>query len=373
MTANRISQSRRVARVTDPIMSAPVSIPSATGSRLTQHERHWPQHLGETISAFAGKRLLVIGDMIADEYIIGAATRMSREAPVPVISQRERFTVPGGAMNPAVNARTLGAEVHVVGTIGADESGRRLRQRLNELGIHHDLLIEEANRPTSTKLRVMANNSQGAMQHMARIDTIDTSPPQAATLRTLLAGMERLLPHMDAVVFSDYDNGLMVLPLIEETLLLAKRHGCVTVADAHSGMQRYRGVTAITPNQSEAEAESGILIRDHGSLQRAGARLLADVHAEAVLITRGGEGMSLFQQDAVTFDISAYPAEVRDTVGAGDTVTATFALGLTTGAPMADAATIANVAAAMVVRRLGCATTTPDDLLRAVAELESAW
>ncbi len=371
MTAQRTSPSRRVPRVNIPTSSAHMVAISPAMRPL--HERHWPQRLGETISAFAGKRILVIGDMIADDYIIGAATRMSREAPVPVISQRERFIVPGGAMNPAVNARTLGAEVYVVGVIGADETGRRLRQRLSELGIHHDLLIEETSRPTSTKMRVMANNSQGAMQHVARIDTIDTTPPDAVTQQRMLAGIADLIPAMDGVIFSDYDNGLMVLPLIEGTLLLAKRHGCISVADAHSGMARYRGVTAITPNQAEAEAEAGISIRDHSSLERAGARLLEDVNAQGVLITRGGEGMSLFGREGITFDIPAYPAEVRDTIGAGDTVTATFALGLATGAAMADAATIANVAAALVVRRLGCATTTPDELLRAVAELETAW
>ncbi|MBA3823566.1 MAG: hypothetical protein H0X24_06615, partial [Ktedonobacterales bacterium] len=290
MTAQRTSPSRRLPRVNVPTSSAHMMAISPAMRPL--HERHWPQRLGETISAFAGKRILVIGDMIADDYIIGAATRMSREAPVPVISQRERFTVPGGAMNPAVNARTLGAEVHVMGIIGADETGRRLRQRLSELGIHHDLLIEEPNRPTSTKMRVMANNSQGAMQHVARIDTIDTTPPEAATLQRMVDGLATLVPNMDGIVFSDYDNGLMVLPIIEETLLIAKRHGCISVADAHSGMTRYRGVTAITPNQGEAEAESGISIRDHGSLQRAGARLLENVNAQGVLITRGSEGMS---------------------------------------------------------------------------------
>ncbi len=373
MTANHTSQSQRMPRAAlrmERTLTAPTPLPHAAPEK---HQRHWPHRLGEIIAAFAGKRVLVIGDMIADEYIIGNATRMSREAPIPIIAQRERFTVPGGAMNPAVNARALGAEVHVLGLIGDDEPGRRLRQRLSELGIHQDLLMSEAQRPTSTKMRVLAGNSQGTMQHIARVDTIDTTPPDADTIQRALNGIEELVPDMDAVIFSDYDNGFMVLPIIEHALRTTNRYECVSVADAHSRLNRYQRVTAVTPNQSEAEEESGIAIRDHSSLQRAGRQLLADTQARGVLITRGGDGMSLFQPNSLSFDIPVYPSEVRDTIGAGDTVTATFALGLATGASMPDAATIANVAAGLVVRRLGCATTTPDELMHAIAGLETTW
>ncbi len=373
MTAHRTSQSQRTARPAGRIeraLAAPTPLPLSPPDK---HERHWPHRLGEIITAFAGKRILVIGDMIADDYIIGAATRMSREAPIPVITQRERFTVPGGAMNPAVNARALGAEVHVLGLIGDDETGRRLRQRLSELGIHHDLLFTEAQRPTCTKMRVLAGNSQGTVQHIARVDTIDNTPPESATIQRALRGIEQTVAEMDAVIFSDYDNGFMILPIIEYALHHTTRHGCMSVADAHGRLSRYHGVTAVTPNQSEAEAEAGIPIRDHGSLQRAGQHLLANTSARGALITRGGDGMSLFLHDGTSFDIPVYPSEVRDTIGAGDTVTATFALGLAAGASMADAATIANVAAGLVVRRLGCATTTPDELHHAVAGLEATW
>jgi rfaE bifunctional protein kinase chain/domain len=373
VTVQHPSQSQRASRAglrMERALVAPTPLPLSPSEK---HERHWPHHLGEIIASFAGKRVLVIGDMIADDYIIGAATRMSREAPIPVIMQRERFIVPGGAMNPAVNARALGAEVHVLGLIGDDETGRRLRQRLSELGIHHDLLFTEAQRPTSTKMRVLAGNSQGTVQHIARVDTIDNTPPDSATIQRALRGIEQKVPAMDAIIFSDYDNGFMLLPIIECALHQTARHDRVSVADAHGRLHRYHGVTAITPNQTEAETEAGIPIRDHSSLQRAGQHLLANTNAQGVLITRGGDGMSLFLHDGSSFDIPAYPSEVRDTIGAGDTVTATFALGLATGASMADAATIANVAAGLVVRRLGCATTTPDELHHAVAGLEATW
>lgn len=371
MTANHHRQSRGGA----PRMVGTVHLtpgPMALNP-AGMHERHWPHRLGEMIAAFAGKRIVVLGDMIADEYVVGTAARLSRDAPIPVITQRERFTVPGGALNPAVNARALGAEVHVAGLIGDDECGRRLRQRLTELGIHHDLLMSEAKRPTSVKMRVLAGNSQGAMQHVARIDAIDTTPPDADTVQRLIDGLAAVLGHIDGIILSDYDNGLMVLPLIEGALRQAQRANLIVVADAHSHLERYQRVTAITPNQGEAEDATGLAIRDHGSLMRAGSHLLAATNAHGVLITRGGDGMTLFHQDGTTADIPAYPSEVRDTTGAGDTVAATFTLGLTTGAAMADAATLANVAAGLVVRRLGCATTTPEELLHAVASLEATW
>jgi rfaE bifunctional protein kinase chain/domain len=364
--ARQLTRNGAPGRATQTATLAPLAAPS--------YERHWPHRLGQIIAGYAGKRVLVLGDMIADEYIIGAATRMSREAPIPVIAQRERFIVPGGALNPAVNARALGAEVTVAGVIGDDEAGRCLRQRLSELGVSHDLLITERSRPTSTKMRVLAGSAQGGpAQHIARIDTIDTTPPDSSTVRRLMDTVATLAPRLDAIIISDYDVGLLVLPLIEATLRQARDAGCVTLADAHSALSRFHDVVAITPNQAEAEAATGIAIRDHAGLDAAGRQLLADTSAQGVLITRGSEGMSLYERDGLAIHMPAYPVEVRDTTGAGDTVAAAFALGLATGAAMADAATIANVAAGLVVRRLGCATTTPDELLHAVASIEVAW
>jgi rfaE bifunctional protein kinase chain/domain len=369
VTAHRNSQPRasRAALRVEPTPAL------RTLPKTEKRERQRPHPLGQIIDAFAHQRVLVIGDMVADEYIIGAPTRISREAPIPVIAQREHFTVPGGALNPAVNARELGAEVHVLGLIGDDEPGRRLRHRLAEKGIHQDLLFTEAHRPTSTKLRILATNNQGMMQHVARVDTIDTASPGDATIARALDGLERLMPAIDAIIFSDYDSGFMAPEIIATALRLGAEHGCITVADAHLGLRRYRGVTALTPNQSEAEVEADITISDHGSLERVGRLLLDEVQARGVLITRGSEGMAIFERDRFTLDIPAYPTEVRDTIGAGDTVTATFALGLATGAALADAALIANVAAGLVVRRLGCATTSPEELHLALSGLQPTW
>ncbi len=324
----------------------------------------------DIIAAFAGKRILVLGDMIADEYLVGEATRLSREAPIPIINQRERYTVPGGAMNPAVNARALGAEVYVAGIVGDDEPGRCLRQRLSELGIRQDLLITEAQRPTSVKLRILASNNQGIVQHVARIDNIDTTPIQDETFERITRALEALIPQVDGVILSDYDNGLMGLPLVDAALALTHRHRRVVVADAHGGLERFQHVTAITPNHPEAEAATGLHIHDQASLEKAGRKLLALTGAQSVLITRGSEGMSLFPQGQPAVHLPAHPVEARDTTGAGDTVAATFTLALAAGAEMIDAALLANVAGALVVRHLGCATTTAPELLRAAQSLE---
>lgn len=352
-----------------PTLAAGISTPVGT----SLHKRPWSYRLSEIIASFSGKRILVLGDLIADEYRVGTVTRISREAPIPVVSQREHFVVPGGALNPAVNARTLGAEVFVAGLIGDDLIGARLRQRLHEMNIHQDLLIAESGRPTNSKLRILASNGQAPAQHIARLDTIDTTPPESETIRALIAGLNDLFPRLDGIILSDYDNGLMVLPLVETALRLARRHDRVLVADAHEHLTRFQKATAITPNLQEAETAAGIAIQDSQTLELAGQRLLSETEVESVMLTRGGDGMSVFQRHAPTAHLPAYPSEVRDTTGAGDTAAATFALGLAAGASVIDAATLANVAAGLVVRRLGCATTTPDELLHAVAALEVAW
>jgi rfaE bifunctional protein kinase chain/domain len=329
------------------------------------------QRLKQIITSFAGKRILVVGDMIADEYLIGAATRLSREAPIPIIQQKDRYIVPGGAMNPAVNACTLGAEVYVAGIVGDDQTGERLRLRLRELGINLDLLFSEPGRPTSCKLRVLASNNQGIVQHVARIDTIDTTPIAEPTMIRIMHALEDVIPTVDGIILSDYDNGFMGLSIIDTALAVSQRHQLVVVADAHGELERFQNVTAITPNQPEAELATGIRIHDMDSLEKAGKSLARLTGAQSVLITRGSEGMSLFEQENNPVHIPVRAVDARDTTGAGDTVAATFALALTSGATTSDAATLANIAASLVVQHLGCATNTANELLQVVLDTEA--
>ncbi len=326
--------------------------------------------LKQVIARFAGKKVLVVGDMVADEYIIGTPTRISREAPVLVLEQREHFTVPGGATNPGVNARTLGAEVYLAGLVGQDAPGERLRARLAEYGMHCEGLISEARRPTSTKTRILAGSSQLAQQQIVRIDVTDGSRLGNGSELEIIRYIERMMPEMDAVIISDYENGVISPAIIETCVSLARRLGKIITVDSHGDLFRFQGITAVTPNQPEAEATLKTVITDLASLEAAGQQLLEGTQARGVLITRGSEGMSLFEAGKPPLHIPASNVtEVADPTGAGDTVAATFTLALAAGAEMPQAAVLANIAAGLVVRQLGCATNTPEELMRGVEKV----
>jgi rfaE bifunctional protein kinase chain/domain len=319
------------------------------------------------VRGFGGKRVLVVGDMVADEYILGAPLKVSREAPVLVLAQRDQFTVPGGATNPGVNARTLGADVLLAGVIGDDAPGARLRAKLAAYGVTMDGLVNELGRPTSCKTRVLAGDRQLRHQQIVRIDVISADDLSDEATHRMLAYLREAIPTVDALIVSDYENGVISPAIIEAALPLARARGAVVVVDSHGDLARFRGVTALTPNHPEAEATLGQRITDVTSLERAGANLLERTAARGVLITRGGEGMSLFEAGQAPLHLAADVTEVADPTGAGDTVAATFTLALAAGASMPDAALLSNIAAGLVVRRLGCATNTADELIAAVA------
>jgi rfaE bifunctional protein kinase chain/domain len=318
------------------------------------------------VRMFAGKRILVVGDMVADEYILGKPLKISREAPVLILGHREHYTVPGGATNPAANARTLGAEVYLAGVIGDDAPGERLRERLDAYGIHMEGLVREPGRPTSTKTRIVAGDTQLVRQQIVRVDLIDDSELGEDCKQRIIAYLREMIPSVDGLILSDYDNGVLSPEIIATAIPLAIEHRKMLTVDSHGDLARFQGVTALTPNQPEAEGTLGRRITDQRSLEAAGAELLEQTHAQGVLITRGAEGMSLFERERAPVHLPAYPTELVDPTGAGDTVAATFTLALAAGASMADAAALANVAAGLVVRRLGCATTTPRELSAAI-------
>ena len=329
-----------------------------------------PSGLRSLIGSFSGKRVLVIGDMVADEYLIGRPARISREAPVLILELSEERTVPGGATNVAVNTRTLGAEVFLAGVVGDDLPGRRLRCAISDLGMHQDGLATDLQRPTSTKTRVMAGSPQIVQQHIVRIDRVDTSEVGEPSKGQILDYVQQVLPNVDAVVLSDYENGVISPDIIQICIPLARQLHKIVVVDSHGSLSRFQGVTALTPNQPEAELSLGITINTLAELNEAGQRLLDVCHAQGVLITRGSEGMSLFEVGKPPLHLPVHrldnASEIVDTNGAGDTVAATFTLALTAGASMAGAAYIANAAAALVVRRLGCASNTPQELMSVI-------
>jgi rfaE bifunctional protein kinase chain/domain len=340
---------------------------------INAHIRMAIERVQALISCFAGKRVLVIGDMVADEYLIGNPGRISREAPVLILNLSEERTVPGGATNVAVNVRTLGAEVLLSGVVGDDLPGHRLRAAIEHLRMDQKGLITDVARPTSTKTRIIAGSTQVVYQHIVRVDRVDTSEIGEPSRGQIVAYIERVLPTVDAVMISDYENGMISPAVLECCLPLARHLGKVIVVDSHGSFSRFQGVTALTPNQPEAEQATGITINGEEELNEAGYRLLAGSHAQCILITRGSEGMSLFVAGERPLHLPVFPldhhaSEIADTNGAGDTVAATFTLALTAGASFVESACLANAAAALVVRRLGCASNTPQELREAFHE-----
>lgn len=334
------------------------------------HLRIATERVQALITRFAGKRVLVIGDMVADEYLIGNPKRISREAPVLILDLSEERTVPGGATNVAVNARTLGAEVLLSGVVGDDLPGQRLRRAVADLGMDQEGLITDVSRPTSTKTRIIAGSTQVIYQHIVRVDRVDTSEVGEPSLGQIVGYIEHILPTVDAVMLSDYANGVISPAVLQCCLPLARQLNKVIVVDSHGGLARFQGVTALTPNQPEAEQATGITITSEDELNEAGRRLLEGSNAQCILITRGSEGMSLFVSGEAPLHLPIFPlnhhaSEIADTNGAGDTVASTFTLALTAGASFAEAACMADAAAALVVRRLGCASNTPQELMDA--------
>src|SRR2546428_691839 len=200
------------------------------------------------INNFAGKRVLVIGDMVADEYLIGNPARIARDAPILILELDEERTIPGGATNVAVNARTLGAEVFLAGVVGDDLPGQRLRRAIADLQMHQEGLITDPQRPTSTKTRILAGSPQIVQQHIVRIDRVDTSEVGQPGKGYIRDYIQRLLPSIDAMILSDYENGVISPEIIETCIPMAREMNKVVVVDSHGSLFRFQGVTALTPN-----------------------------------------------------------------------------------------------------------------------------
>lgn len=325
--------------------------------------------LDTLVRQFDRPRVLVLGDMVADEYLMGRPARISREAPVLILHYTGSFLRPGGASNPAANLSRLGAAASVVGAVGDDDTGLRLRSALEELAIDTSCLLVDTGRPTSTKTRVVAKGTQEVQQQMVRIDRVDDSPLPASIRDQMIDGVCRALESIDALLISDYESGVISPELIDACLPEARRRGVAVIVDSHGDLFRFKGVTAATPNQPEAALTLRQDIVTDQDLDDAGERLLAGMEAQAVLITRGSEGIALYERGREPYRLAialADQADVVDPTGAGDTVAAVFTLAVCSGASMRQAAYLGNVAGGEVVRRLGAATLTRDELLAAL-------
>ncbi len=310
----------------------------------------------------ADKHILVIGDLMLDRYVYGAAHRLSPEAPVPIVSIEYTEHRLGGAGNVSANIRALGGSVALVAAAGADEDGSTLNNALWEHGINPITLYPDRNRPTSVKTRVIANNQQ-----VVRLDKEDATALSAHTVSALCDSIYTIFTspkNVNAVVISDYAKGVICPEVLTLTLDLAAANKVPVFLDpkvTHAGL--YRGITVMTPNQHEAEGLSGIAIRDKISLERAGTELLSKYGCFYVLITRGEHGMALFSSDGLRMlDIPTEAKAVFDVSGAGDTVIATLALAYSSGMSMPDSAILANRAAGIVVGKQGTAVITKEEL-----------
>jgi rfaE bifunctional protein kinase chain/domain len=322
------------------------------------------ERLVRLITACRGQRIVVFGDLIADEYVSGRIARVSREAPVLILEYDATEIVPGGAGNAANNVASLGGEVRLVSLVGRDEPGRRLFKVL-PARVARTGLVRPGGFRTPIKTRILAGGIHSAKQQVVRIDRHTTEAVSDAHREAAERAARRAVRDADAVLVSDYGSGLVTPKFVGE---LAKKLNVPILIDSRYALTRYRGLTACTPNESEVEQVLGVKIDDRaGVLERAGRALLKRTRMQAVLITRGSRGMALFEPGKPTVHIPIFGSDqIADVTGAGDTVMATMTLALAAGGSYEDAARLANCAGGLVVMKRGTATVSATELKAAV-------
>jgi len=321
--------------------------------------------VSQILDRFSQARVLVVGDLTLDEFVTGQVERVSREAPVLILRHRDTQRIPGAGANAAYNLAKLGAQVKVVGLVGQDEQGQALRAIFEAVGIDTAGMLIDPDRPTVTKTRISGHARQSVTQQIVRIDRKADELPRDAVRSRLSDYIHQHLTSVDVVVCSDYGDGV----LTESVIAAALRHP-YSMVDAQQDLARFAGATLFTPNLPEAEQAVGFAVRDAASLQQAAQSLLTLTRAHHLLITRGEEGMSLFGQDACQENIPAFNrTDVFDVTGAGDTVVAALALGWVAGATPWEAAVLGNLAASLVIRQFGTATTTVSEMQTALQDL----
>ncbi len=329
----------------------------------------------ELLDLFSGKEILVIGDLTLDEFLTGQVERISREAPVLILRHETTKQIPGGGANAVYNLAKLGAKVKVVGLLGKDSQGEALLKIFDQASIDTSGIIISDSRPTVTKTRIAGHARQSVTQQIVRVDRKSDILPEREIQMQLAQKIQEKLKEVEAVVCSDYGDGIFTQPVINAAL----SHHRVIV-DTQKELPRYAKAALFTPNLPEAEKAVGYAITDASSLQKAGEDLLNLTKAEKILITRGEEGMSLFEKMSdpsqnwiKTQHIPAFNhTDVFDVTGAGDTVVAALTLGLCAGASFWEAAVLGNLAASIVVRRFGTATTTIEEIQEALQNLLEA-
>lgn len=315
--------------------------------------------LEELVERIARVRLLVVGDLVLDEYVWGDVDRVSPEAPVPVVHVREETMVLGGAANVVRNAVELGAEVAFCSLIGDDPAGRCVVDLLKNLGVDPGGLIATPGRPTTRKTRVIARSQQ-----IVRFDRETVEPALPAAGRRLLEAIDRSCSAVGGVVIEDYAKGALSRRIARAAMRRFHAGGLPVVVDPKAEIAAYRGAELLKPNLREAGQLSGIAIRGSADLERAVAQLRRRLGGGSVVVTKGAEGMTVFEEDGPGVDVRTVEREVFDVQGAGDTTIAALTLALRAGASLLEAAVIANAAAGVVVGKVGTATASGEEVRR---------
>lgn len=319
------------------------------------------------INQFKSRRVVVVGDTVADQFLSGAISRVSREAPVFVLRHQQTETVPGGAANAALNVAALGAKCALVSILGADENARRIIEQLRANGFETNFLIQSENWQTTTKTRVFAEQPHVTRQQIVRIDYENenelTREIETETIRTLRLAAD----DADAVIVSDYNYGAASKTVIAELRNLARKKKIPVFVDSRFRLKDFAGATAATPNEDEVEGICGKRFKNAAELEQAAETLRAELELPALVVTRGKNGMMLIENGKAARHFPAIGAqEALDVTGAGDTVMATFAVACSSGASFAEAAILANHAGGLAVMKRGTATVTAQELLKSI-------
>lgn len=326
--------------------------------------------LKKILSGFADRKIMVLGDFVADEYLFGLTSRISREAPVLILRHVSKEIGLGGAGNAVNNLAVLGARVIPVGVVGEDEMGGELLRLLKRRGVDTRLLFVERGRDTTTKTRILAGGPHTARQQVIRIDRGEYDHRSPKIEERVLQALDEQGDKVQALLVSDYQYGVLSPRVIEKVNAIAKEGRLVVTVDSRYRMLKFKNVTALTPNEPEVEEALGVRLDEREeTLRAAGYRILQEVGSQAVLITRGSKGMALIMPDGSSHFIPVFGShEISDVTGAGDTVIAIFTLALTTGASLLEAAQWANVGGGIVVMKRGAATASREELERALSK-----
>ena len=326
------------------------------------------RRLKDALARFPGKRIAVVGDLIADEYLFGKPARISREAPVLILRFTDREVRLGGAANAAHNVHALGATVLPVGLLGRDGAGDEVHTLFLQAGMSTDGISREDGRPTPVKTRIMAGGYQSTRQQVVRLDREPESGISGPAETRLIERLQAVGASADGFLVSDYGYGTVTPRVYETVIELGRARQVPVTVDSRYELPRFKGATAATPNEPEVEALTGQELGGEPSVEKAGRAVLERLDARLLLITRGSRGMALIEREGpVTFMPIHGSDEIADVTGAGDTVISTFTLGLAARASAGEAAWLANVAGGVVVMKRGTATVTVPELLTALA------